>query len=232
MNIEYGGGFEGFPRECMAFLRELAEHNETSWFNRHREEYDLFVLDPLRRFVVDMGGLLVKIAPRIVADPKVNRSLFRIHRDIRFSKDKRPFKTHVAAWFWEGDGPRMERSGFYFHLEPDRFMLGAGVYCFTKPQLEDYRNAVADTKRGAALKRAVGKVLSKGYQLGGEQFKRVPRGFDKDHPNADLLLYGGLYAGMESGIPDVMYSRDILDFCVRKYADMTPLHEWLLELLG
>ena len=84
----------------------------TDWFKRHKNDYEELVLNPSRLFVSEMGELLRGIVPAINADPRVNRSLFRINRDTRFSKDKTPYKTHITLWFWEGLGPRMENPGF------------------------------------------------------------------------------------------------------------------------
>jgi uncharacterized protein (TIGR02453 family) len=96
-------------------------------------------MTPARSFVTAMGEKLRKIAPGIVADPRVNKSIFRIYRDTRFSKEKTPFKTNLGIWFWEGDLPRMESFGFYFHVEGKKMMLAAGVYMFQKEQLEAFR---------------------------------------------------------------------------------------------
>src|SRR4030042_3225823 len=98
-----------------------------------------------------MGTRLTGLAPDIIADPRVNRSLFRLNRDVRFSRDKTPYKTHVAFWFGEGSRPRMENSGFYFHIEPDSIMTGSGLYFFPKPLLDAYRQAVVHPVYGPQL---------------------------------------------------------------------------------
>jgi len=231
-DMSYTGGFTGFPRESLAFFEDLAMNNEPAWFKRHREEYELSVLEPSRRFVEDMGRELESIAPGVVADPRVNRSLFRINRDTRFSKDKTPYKTHNAVWLWEGTRPRMENSGFYLHFDPGTLLIGVGVYRFPKPLLEKYRESVADKKRGAALMKAIREIADKGrYSIGGKHYKRVPRGFDPDHENAELLLYNGLYAGEETAVPDELFSRDFISYCMERFRDMLPIHSWLRSML-
>src|SRR5262245_1991586 len=195
--------FDGFPKECVKFFVHLAKNNNKLWFEAHREEYEDFVMEPAQRFVMAMGKRLQKLSPDINADPRVNRSLFRLNRDIRFSKDKRPYKTNLAAMFWEGSGPRMECSCYYFHLEPPNLMLGVGIYMFTPEMLETYRRACVHPKHGPALGKAVQQLLhNKGYALGGSFYKKVPRGYDPEHPNADLLLHHGLHAGLETKIPN------------------------------
>ena len=223
--------FKGFPKECITFFNELKDNNNTTWFRQHKYEYDEYVLEPARTFITDMGEQLRLIAPKINADPRVNRSLFRINRDTRFSKDKTPYKTHLAIWFWEGSGPRMECSGYYFHLEPDRLMLGVGIYCFPKPLIGRYREFVVHKKHGPALVKAIAEVIEAGdYNLGGEHYKRVPRGYDPGHKNAALLRHNGLYAGAETGIPDELFSEELLDYCFERFHQMTPIHTWLVGL--
>jgi len=108
--------FNGFPRQYFTFFNQLKKNNTREWFEEHRGDYDEFVLDPAREFVIAMGEKLRKIAPAVNAIPKINQSLFKINRDVRFSKDKSPYKTNMGIWFWEGRGKRMESSGFYFHF--------------------------------------------------------------------------------------------------------------------
>ena len=231
--MDDSGEFNGFPREGITFLSDLSGNNNTTWFKQHRDEYDNHVLEPSRAFINAMGRRLESITPDIIADPRVNRSLFKINRDIRFSKNKTPYKTHLAIWFWEGVGKRMECSGYYFHLEPDRLMLGVGIHRFPKDILDKYRHAVVDKKKGPALARALGKVTGSGRcTIGGSHYKRVPRGFDPEHKNVALLLHDGLYAGMETPLPDELFTGDIVDFCAERYAEMAPLHEWLVDVVG
>ena len=171
------------------------------------------------------------ISPEINADPRINRSLFRINRDTRFSRDKRPYKTQLAIWFWEGTGKRLECLGYYFQLEPGKLMLGVGIYCFSRPLLERYRELVTHKQYGAALTRAIREVKSRSdYIFGGKHYKRAPRGYDPDHVNADLLRYNGLYAEQETPIPKELFSADLLDYCFERYLDMSPPHSWLLNV--
>jgi len=223
--------FNGFPKECISFFRELSSNNTIHWFKQHKREYDAFVLKPARNFVYDMGERLRLIAPRINADPRTNRSLFRINRDVRFSADKSPYKTHLALWFWEGSGPRMECSGFYFHLEPGKLMLGVGIYCFPKPLLDKYRTYVVHKKHGPALAQVIDSVTGAGsITLGGNHYKRTPRGFDPNHKYAGLLLHNGLYAGEDTPVPDELFSEELVDFCFERFNIMAPLHRWLVNL--
>ena len=222
--------FQGFTPQTVKFFKDLKKHNSKAWFQERKHLYDSEVLAPSRAFVIAMGERLQKIAPLVNADPKVNKSLFRIYRDLRFSKDKSPYKTHMGLWFWEGPGPRMECSGFYFHLEPSKVMLAVGMHCMPKFLLPPYRQAVADPKLGAALERAVKKVSKAGYSVGGLKYKKVPRGFDPEHPRGELLKHDGLWASYEVDIPPEFYTADLSAWCLPYFRAMLPLHQWLLEL--
>ncbi len=225
------GKFKGFSQAGLDFYAQLARHNRREWFAEHKEVYEREVLEPARALVDDLGRSLAKVAPGLHAEPKVNRSIFRIQRDIRFSADKSPFKTHLGLWLWEGEGPRMECSGFYFQMEPPRIMVAAGMYVFPRRLLGPFRQAVADDKLGPALTRALQPGLSQGlYDLGGRHYARVPRGLDPGHPRADLLRHNGLYVFHESGFIEELHSPALVEWCRERYAAMVPMHRWLREL--
>ena len=223
--------FNGFTKETIDFFTQLKKNNNKVWFDEHKRDYDTYVMSPSREFVVAMGERLEKLSPDIHADPRVNKSIFRIYRDIRFSKDKTPYKSHLAIWWWEGDGPRMDCSGYYFHLEPPTLMLGIGIYMFPKHMMQTYRDSVVDPVYGAALKDALNEVSKQDkYSLGGKHYKRAPRGYDSEHENVELLLYNGIHVGYETSIPDSFYSADLVEYCFQAYQDFYPIHEWLVEM--
>jgi uncharacterized protein (TIGR02453 family) len=224
--------FRGFTKDTLLFFSGLKENNSRQWFESQRPWYEVHVKKPAEQLVRDMGALLQRHAPAIIADPRTNRSLFRIHRDTRFSREKTPYKTHLALWFWEGDGPRMECPGFYFHLEPEKLLLGAGLHVFPKHLIQPYRESVTDPLHGASLERAVESVKEAGdYGIGEVHFKKVPPGFSKESPQAEFLLFGGLDAFLEMPIPRELFSKSLIDFCMEHYLHMWPFHEWLLALI-
>jgi uncharacterized protein (TIGR02453 family) len=223
--------FQGFSPAGLDFYPRLAANNDRQWFTEHKELYEREVLTPARDLVEDLGLALAPAAPGLHADARVNRSLFRIQRDVRFSADKSPYKTHLGIWLWEGDGPRMDCSGFYFHLEPPRLMLAAGMHMFPKHLLGPFRQDAADAKLGPALVKALNPGLKQGlYQVGGQHYVRVPRGFPPDHPRADLLKHNGLYVFHDAGMIDELRSPALVDWCAQRLLAMVPVHRWLLEL--
>jgi uncharacterized protein (TIGR02453 family) len=220
-------GFPGFSGECINFFLSLKKNNSRDWFASHKNDFENHVLSPARDFVVALGRELEKFSPGIQAIPQIDKSIFRIYRDVRFSRDKSPCKTHLGLWFWEGAGKRMENSGYYFHLEPPDLMLGTGIYLFPKPLLGKYRNALLSEKHGPALAEAMKKLFREGYALGGKHYKKVPRGYDPEHRMKEMLLHNGLYAGMETKIPPEFFTPKITGYCVNHYKKMKPLHDWL-----
>ncbi|MBK6900680.1 MAG: DUF2461 domain-containing protein [bacterium] len=221
--------FAGFPPTAVRFFEDLARHNDRDWFLAHKPLYQEAVLDPARAFVVEMGVRLRRLAPQIQFDPRTDGSgsIFRIHRDVRFSKDKSPYKTHLGIFFWEGQ--RKWGPGFYFHLEPPRLQLYVGKYVFDKEGLAAWRAAVADPVRGAALAKLTAKIERQGYELGGQHYKRVPAGFAADHPRAELLKHDSIWVRHDGQVPAELKSRELLDYCQAHYKAMSPLHGWLRE---
>ena len=223
--------FSGFSKETLSFFRGLKRNNNKEWFNKHREEYDRFVLVPAKALVVAMGAKFHAEGVNVHAEPKLNRAIFRIYRDTRFSPDKTPYKTHLALFFWEGRLPRMESPGFYFQVEPTKILLGMGIYGFSPKQLTGYRKAVVDPEWGQSLADILKKISRrKDFKLGEKHYKRIPSGYDPDHPNAELLLHNGLHVGEETAIPDEFYSAKFVSYCWKKFKPFLPLHEWLFAL--
>jgi uncharacterized protein (TIGR02453 family) len=227
-----GADFSGFSKDTVRFFTELRRNNNRDWFEAHRAAYETEVMEPAKAFVTAMGARLRSICPRILAVPKVNKSIFRLNRDARFSLDPSPYKTNLGLYFWEGGQSRMEASGFYFHLEPPNLLLGVGIYIVPSQLLARYRRAVADPKKGKKLGRIVALISRlKGSTLGGKHYKRVPAGFDHSHPNAELLKHTGLYAGFETRIPPDFFSARLLDYCYQRFKAAAPLHRWLVRNL-
>ncbi len=222
--------FKGFSRQTVQFFENLKKNNTKNWFEKHRGDYEEFVLKPAKNFVAAMGKRLRTEIPGIVAVPKVNKSLFRINRDTRFSLDKSPYKTNLGIFFWEGTRPRMECAGFYFHLEPPNIVLGGGLYMFPNYLFDTYRNSVVHPRYGKELADILSELKKKGVRIEGKHYKRVPGGYNPSHPNAEYLLHKGLYIGNETAIPEELYSEDWIDYCWKVYRLSFPLHRWLVAM--
>ncbi len=219
-----------FPQSTIKFLTALSKNNNKEWFEKNRSRFDFEFLQPAVQFVIDMGEKLTIISPDIYAIPKIDKSIFRLHRDVRFSKNKAPFKTNLGLYFWEGSGKKMECSGFYFHIEPKLFFLGAGMYMFTKDQLKKYREVVSDPVNGKQLNDIIAKLLKKkNFKLGGKTYKKTPRGFDAEYKYSNLLLHSGLYVSYECKSFNELTSKNVVDFTFRIFKELSPIHNWLLK---
>jgi len=227
------GEFAGFPPEGLRFLADLAANNNKAWFQENKEIYKEQLVAPSLSFITEFGQFLQKkLSADIVYDTRTNGagSLFRIYRDVRFSKDKSPYKTHLGILFWEGEGKKMENPGYYFHLEPAGSVIYAGQYMFDKQTLQNYRNAVADDERGTELEKAIQKVKKSGYEIGGQHYKKVPRGFAPDHPREELLRYNGLYAKSPGIEISELTSPQLIKVCLEHCKRMSPIQDWLVKL--
>ncbi len=222
--------FSGFPKQTITFLAGLHAHNAKPWFEAHRDDYQAFYLAPAVAFVEALAPKLRKLDRDVQAEARVNGSIMRINRDTRFSKDKSPYKDHLDLWFWTGAEKGWESSGFWFRLTPKSLMLGAGMHGFSPEMLARYRKAVLDPKRGAALAAAVKKVRANGCEVGGEHYKRVPKGADADHARAALLKHNGLYAGRDMKHPAALHGATFVDFVAKQFAAAAPIHAWLTAL--
>jgi uncharacterized protein (TIGR02453 family) len=225
-----------FGTESLAFFRGLSRNNRKPWFESHRDDYERNVKQPLADLVQEMDLRFAKIAPEMVGDPR--RSVFRIHRDIRFSKDKSPYKTNAGCWFFHraasskvGQEAHGGGAGFYFHLEPGKSLLAGGCWMPPRPALNRFRAAIAGDRR--AFERV---VLAKPIErLGGldrdHVLKRAPRGYCDDDPAAEWLKLESFT--VSRGLTDAQVtSGRLTTLLADEYAGMLPFVRWLNHQLG
>ncbi len=184
-----------FTPESLAFLRALKRHNDRDWFRERKSEYERHVRGPMVEVLAKLAEDFRAFAPEIVSDPRV--SLYRIYRDTRFSDDKSPLKTNVAAHFPTRGFAKGESAGLYFEVSPEGVWIGGGVYMPSSTQLLAIRQHIVANQRrferviaAPALLKAVGEVH-------GQRLTRVPRGFARDHPAAEHLKLKQFLAGRE-----------------------------------
>ncbi|HKW33456.1 MAG TPA: DUF2461 domain-containing protein [Candidatus Acidoferrum sp.] len=178
--------FPGFPPEALQFFRGLARNNNREWFLPRKPVFEQKVKEPMRQLVDALNLALHDCAPEYETDP--DKAIFRIYRDVRFSKDKKPYKEQIAATFRRSGEPH-HQGGYYFAISHKSVAIGGGVYMPEPELLLAVRQRIAERHeefRRILAARPLGKLLG---NLEGAQLSRVPRGFPADHPAADLLRY-------------------------------------------
>jgi len=229
--------FPGFSRGALTFLRQLARHNDREWFTARKAEFEERLLVPMRLFVEEMDVRLATFAPEIQGSPRT--SIFRIYRDVRFSADKSPYKTHLACWFAHhraGRGVGSEThgagAGYYFHLEPGASLVAGGIWMPPRESLARLREAIA--ARPDALARVVrarpfksrfGALTEEGT------LTRVPRGYPPDHPAALWLRRTSFTASAPLSDAEVL-SPDLPRTVERDFRRLLPLVRWANDSLG
>ncbi|HLY42405.1 MAG TPA: DUF2461 domain-containing protein [Terracidiphilus sp.] len=172
---------------AMTFLRNLAKHNDRAWFQPRKAEFEALLRDPMLAIVRKITDAMMDFAPNHVRPAE--KSLFRIYRDTRFSNDKRPYKTHVAAWWTHMGFDKTSGAGYYFHVSPKEVIIAAGAYMPEKEQLAAIRHWLLDHHeefRKIVKKPAVRKTF---VEFEGDALTRPPKGFPPDHPAIDLIRY-------------------------------------------
>ncbi|MGB5809457.1 MAG: DUF2461 domain-containing protein [Polyangiales bacterium] len=220
--------FDGFGPETKKFLRGLGRHNEKAWFDAHRSEYEAYYMEPAKAFIEAVGPKVEKFAPDISWEPRVNGSIFRVNRDIRFSKDKTPYKDHVDLWLWQGQR-KTALSGFFLRIRHDRIHLGAGSHGFAKEALARYRKRMNDEKSAGVLSSLVKRLERAGYSISEKHYKKPPRGFNGNAAGAELVLQAGLSASIERAAPAELSSTKFSSYCAREWKKLAPLHHWLMQ---
>jgi len=227
-----GGDFKGFSRQALDFLSELERNNNRTWFEDHRSAYDLSLLPQALAFVAALGAALRESGAKVAPEPRLGGSLFRIHRDVRFSRDKRPYKTHVGIRI---RGPQRASSGpcvapvYYVEFDARRLVLGVGIKEFDPQSLRAYRRAVAAQSTLAELAAIVRRAENEGHQVIGELTSRVPTA-PSGKDGGDLLRRKGLFVRQQSALPPEIRGKGFVRHCARWFDRYHDLHEALCGL--
>jgi len=237
MSVLIGDDFTQFTPKAFTFLRGIARNNRKEWFEEHRADFEREIKRPLALLVEEVDVHLATIAPEIVGSPK--KSVFRIHRDVRFSKNKAPYKTHAACWFFHRDAGRgvgteaaHGGAGFYFHMEPGKSFCGGGIWMPPRAAVNKIRQTLTDDLegfeeivKGRTFRRRFGDLDTDGM------LTRLPRGFTADHPAAAWLRYQS-YTAFTDVTPEEVTSVKLPQILAKHFAAMTPFVRWLNGALG
>lgn len=223
--------FDGLPADYFRFFKELSANNNREWFEDNKPRFRESVQAPLIAFVEAMGPRLKKVSKHFVADPRPNGgSIFRIYKDVRFSKDKAPYKTHGGVQFRHARGKDAHAPGFYVHMGPREVFYGGGIWMPPSDALLKIREAVRDD--GARWRKAIGGPAFKKRFGGvhGEGLTRPPRGFAADDPNIEDIRRKSFFA-MEAGSEKRTRAAGFPDDVAAAMADASPLMRFLCEAL-
>jgi len=220
-----------FTSDLFRFLEDLRKHNDRAWFAKNKARYQDVVQEPALEFVRGFAGYLRKISPNFVADDRpVGGSLFRIYRDVRFSKDKSPYKVHVGLDFRHRIGRDVHAPSFYLHLQPGETFAAVGVWHPNQDTLQKIRTAIVakpDRWKGAAY----GKEFRSRYRLSGDVLKRAPTGFPADHPLIEDLKWKDHVGSAMLDEPTVT-SENFLPAYAELCSQAGPYVGFLCEALG
>jgi uncharacterized protein (TIGR02453 family) len=226
--------FTGFSADAMQFLVDLAFNNERTWFQAHKSDYERLLKEPLEALCLDLAAALTKRGVPLRADPK--SSPFRIYRDTRFSKDKTPYKTNIAASFpWVGDGDAWtvgtseRHGGGYMHVSPAGSYMGGGMWRPEPARLAAFRRAIDEDPETALGALEDPLFRARFESVHGETYKRVPAGYAADHPHAELLRLKDVTFGRELSSEEV-FSAELPQILAEDFAAAVPVMRFLASL--
>ncbi len=219
------GPFTGFPAEGVSFFRALAMNQRREWFQENRAAFDTLWAEPMRALVSELHAPLAKLYRGTVLKPG---KIFRIHRDVRFSNDKTPYKTNVSSVFGLMAGPFDGPTALYFQLGLEDY-AGAGSYALAPDALKIFRRRLLADKSGAAAEKALKTATKAGLTVGAmEKLKRAPPGVPVDHPRVELLKLKGLSLGTEEIPKKVRHSKALAPWLLAQAEAAVPTVRWLL----
>ncbi len=205
-----GTRFDGFPVAALDFYDDLELDNTKSFWTAHKEVYDTAVKAPMTALVEAL-------------EPEFGKAkLFRPYRDVRFAKDKTPYKTHQGGFVQAGPG-----TGYYVQVGAPGVMVGVGFYDPGSPHLAALREAIDDDRSGRQLRRILNALQKAGWELGGEALKTAPRGYDADHPRIDLLRHKSISLRKSYGFEPVIHSAELLDLVREDWRAGRKLVQWV-----
>jgi uncharacterized protein (TIGR02453 family) len=214
--------FPGFPPDALKFLRGLKRNNKREWFQARKEIFDTHVRAPMEQLVEAINAELLQFAPEHITDPK--KAIYRIYRDTRFSPDKTPYKTHIAAIFPRRGLDRHTSAGFYFHVSPEETGVASGLYQPGKEELLGVRTWIQQNhERFRKASRAPEKLVGK---FRGEPLTRTPKGFDSTHPADDLVRMKSWVYWMELK-PELAETPKLLPELIQRFRAAAPVVEML-----
>ena len=219
--------FGGFSKDLIRFYEDLSQNNDRDWFHKNKQRYREVALYPMCDFIAAIAPKLEDIAPFYVADPRPNGgSVFRIHRDVRFSKDKKPYKEHLACQFRHQAGKDAHAPGFYLHIDLEGVRYGGGLWMPPAPKLAKIRETIdAYPKKWAAIRNDPA-IIQEFGDIQGEGLKTAPRGYDIDHPDIVDLRRKTFFL-MKRAPLSTIFSSQLVDDVAETFTKATPFMRFM-----
>jgi len=224
--------FTGFSDDLYIFLKDLARNNDKQWFAENKERYLRFAKEPAVEFILAMKEKLEGISPSYIADPRTNGgSMFRIYRDTRYSKNKKPYKENIGFQFRHVAGKDAHAPGYYVHIQPGDSFAGGGVWLPPTPVLNRVRDAItAKSEEWKKIKQFIADSGNISF-FEGARLKRHPRGYPADHPLIEDLKRKTIFAGRSFKDTEITSSR-FIDSVEDVFIDLVPLMRFINDALG
>lgn len=218
--------FTGFPAETFAFLKALREENTRDFFEAHKQDYTDHILTPSLDFIESLAPRIADLG--YTATPKLNGSFRRLNRDVRFSKDKTPYSPRIHLIFWTGDHP-LRSPAVHMALHADSVGFGAGEWGWPPARLAAFRERLNDDAALRALQTALSTAETIGATIGQPALKRMPKGWDADHPAEDLLRHKSLVVRTRDPLPlpETLHSAEFIGTAVEIIRSLAPVNNWL-----
>lgn len=215
-----------FTKDSLIFLADLAENNDRDWFTPRKEDYKRLVQAPMLELAAELNRSLARFAPEFCTDPQ--KAVFRVYRDVRFGKDKRPYKTNIAAFFWNAKVAKKSGPGLYLSISPEQVMIAGGLYSPGAPEALLLRQHIARHHERLRELLAAKALRRRFSEMDTESLQRAPKGFSPDHPAIDLLTRKSwVLASTDDG--DICLKPRFASSTAAAFESLTPFLQFLDE---
>ena len=213
--------FNGFNKEGLTFLEKLSKNNNRDWFESNKSLFKDVLEPDSKNFTLSLKASLEKLLNK-----PIKSKIFRIYRDVRFSKDKTPYNTHIRIAFYLEENPN--GPALMLSLEPDQsLIMGCGIFEFSKSDIEIYRQNITTNTKKQNLDKILNDIKNNQYRVDMPSYKKIPKEYVDQYPQEELLKAKGLTVWKESNLPKEFFSKDAIEFSLTQYKQMLPLHSWL-----
>jgi uncharacterized protein (TIGR02453 family) len=221
-------GFAGFAPEALEFLRDIRFHNSKTWYESHKPEYRRLLLEPFQKLVADLSGAMLEIDPELITVPAVDKTISRIYRDTRFSKDKSLYRDSIWLTFKRPSPDWKEAPVYFFEVTPESYRYGMGFYTASKPFMDRFR-ALLEAKPEVFLA-AIRPLQSRSvFVVEGERYKKIPK-YNVPEEAREWLEYKSFYLVSNHRTDERLFQPDLVNCLTKGFRQLAPLYRYLWEI--